>query len=96
MCYSTDERPLVFRDPSYFCPLLPKVLISEELYKEFEKLVSYIFTIQDRESTAINIWPMLTGIANSRNRAKTPEGIAMEKLSMKVREELNEVVFEMD
>ncbi len=96
MCYSTDERPLVFRDSSYYCPLLPKVLISEVLYREFEKLVNYIFTIQDRENTTINIWPMLTGIANSRNKAKTPKGIAMEKLSMKVREELNEIIFEMD
>ncbi|MHA1977581.1 MAG: hypothetical protein ACW98F_00315 [Candidatus Hodarchaeales archaeon] len=96
MCYSTDERPLVFRDSSYFCPLLPQVLITETLYKEFEKLVSYIFTIQDRESLTINIWPMLTGIANSRNKAKTLEGKVMEKLSTKVREELNEIIFEMD
>ncbi len=95
-CYSTDERPIVYRDASYFCPLLPQVIIKEELYKKFEQLVDYIFTIQDRESTTINIWPMLTGIANSKNKAKTPEGIAMEKLSIKVREELNEIIFEMD
>ena len=96
MCYSTDERPLIFRDSSYYCPLLPQVLITEFLYKEFEQLVKYIFTIQDRESTTINIWPMLTGIANSRNKAKTPEGKAMETLSTRVREELNEIIFEMD
>ncbi len=95
-CYSTDERPLVHRDTSYYCPLLPQVLISVELFKDFEQLVDYIFTIQDRENTTINIWPMLTGIANSKNKAKTPKGIAMEKLSIKVREELNEIIFEMD
>jgi hypothetical protein len=39
---------------------------------------------------------MLTGIANSRNKAKTLEGKVMEKLSTKVREELNEIIFEMD
>jgi hypothetical protein len=95
-CYSTDERPIVYQDASYHCPLMPQVVITEELYKKFEQLVDYIFTIQDRESTTINIWPMLTGIASSKNKAKTPEGIAMEDLSIKVREELNEIIFEMD
>ncbi|PWI47863.1 hypothetical protein CEE45_09475 [Candidatus Heimdallarchaeota archaeon B3_Heim] len=96
LCYSTDERPLIARDSSYYCPLLPKVIVSDDLYKKFEQLVSYILTIQDRESTTINIWPMLTGIANSCNKAKTPEGKAMERLSMKVREELNDIIFEME
>jgi hypothetical protein len=39
---------------------------------------------------------MLTGIANSRNKAKTPEGKAMEDLSAKVRKKLDDIVFEMD
>ena len=95
-CYSTDHQPLLIHDRVYGCPQLPKVTISEETYSDIEKLVNYIFTIQDKENTCINLWPMLTGIANSRNKAVTPEGKAMEELSSNVREKLDEIIFEMD
>ena len=83
-------------DKLFYCPLLPKVLLSKETITDVEKLVHYIFTIQDKESTTINLWPMLTGIATSNNRAQTPDGKAMEELSAKVRNELDEIIFEME
>ena len=84
------------KNETFYCPLLPKVILSKETIADIEKLVRYIFTIQDQESTTINLWPMLTGIASSKNRAITPDGKAMEKLSAKVRDELDEIIFEMD
>jgi hypothetical protein len=97
MCYSTDQKPLVMReDEIFYCPLLTKVLLSKETIAEVEQLVQYIFTIQDKESTTINLWPMLTGIANSKNRATTPRGKAMEELSAKVRKDLDDIIFELD
>ncbi|MHA2052321.1 MAG: hypothetical protein ACXABI_02105 [Candidatus Hodarchaeales archaeon] len=97
LCYSTDQRPLIQRDDEiFYCPLITKVLLSKETIQDIEKLVSYIFTIQDQESTAINLWPMLTGIANSKNKAMTPDGKAMEKLSVKVRKDIVDVIFEME
>ena len=95
-CYSTDEKPLKVLERDYTCPLLKKVAIDKETYGEIEVLVNYIFTIQDRENTCINLWPMLTGIANSKNKATTEQGKAMEKLSIRVREKLDEIIFEMD
>ncbi len=95
-CYSTDHQPLLIQNNVYTCPQIPKLTISDETYSKIKKLVNYIFTIQDKENTCINLWPMLTGIANSRNKATTPQGIAMEELSVKVREKLNEIIFEMD
>lgn len=83
-------------DKLFYCPLLPKVLLSKETITDVETLVHYIFNIQDQESTTINLWPMLTGIATSKNRAETPDGKAMEELSAKVRNELDEIIFEMD
>ena len=95
-CYSTDEKPLKLREDVYICPLLQNVKIDQETYSEVEELVNYIFTIQDKENTVINLWPMLTGIANSRNRARTHRGIAMEELSTRVREKLDEIIFDME
>ncbi|MCK4847756.1 MAG: hypothetical protein KAT16_01890 [Candidatus Heimdallarchaeota archaeon] len=95
-CYSTDHQPLLLRNKEYTCPQLPEVIISEETYSDIEELVNYIFTIQDRENTCINLWPMLTGIGHSRNKATTPKGKAMEGLSAKVREKLDDIIFEMD
>jgi hypothetical protein len=95
-CYSTDDKPLLKLNKVYTCPLVHEVSINIEIYENIEELVNYIFTIQDKENTCINLWPMLTGIANSRNKAKTPKGIAMEKLSAKVREKLDDIIFDMD
>jgi hypothetical protein len=95
-CYSTDDKPLIFRNNVYTCPLVPEVAINIEIYGHIEELVNYIFTIQDKENTCINLWPMLTGIANSRNKAKTPQGKAMEELSTRVREKLDDIIFEME
>lgn len=95
-CYSSDEKPLLLRSEKYTCPMLPNVSISLETYSDLEKLVNYIFTIQDKENTCINLWPMLTGIANSRNKAETPKGKEMQELSKRVREKLDDIVFEMD
>lgn len=97
LCYSTDHKPLVLRDDEvFYCLLLPQVGLSKETISEVEQLVQYIFTIQDQESTTINLWPMLTGIANSKNRATTPNGKVMEELAEKVRKDLEEIIFDFD
>ncbi|MHA1227114.1 MAG: hypothetical protein ACTSR2_12460 [Candidatus Hodarchaeales archaeon] len=94
LCYTQDHRPLLYLHGSYFCPEL-QIKLSETTYNEIEDFVQTILTIQDEENTAINLWVMLTGTSNSRNKAKTELGKDLENISKKVREELEEIVFNM-
>ncbi len=96
LCYSTDQQPLIYRDNKYHCPLKKNAVLTEQIYKNLEQLVMYFFTIQDKEGITINVWPMLTGIANSRNKATTKKGKEMEELARKLRADLDELIFEMD
>ncbi|MHA1974012.1 MAG: hypothetical protein ACTSW1_13520 [Candidatus Hodarchaeales archaeon] len=94
LCYTQDHRPLLYLHGSYFCPEL-QIKISEKTYSEIEDFVQAILTIQDVENTAINLWVMLTGTSNPRNKAKTDSGKDLENISKNVREELEEIVFNM-
>ena len=96
LCYSTDHQPLIHHNGEYSCPLKTKVVLSEDTYALLEKIVSHFLTIQDKESTTINVWPMLKGIANSRGKTKTDKGKEMVELVRELRAELDELIFEMD
>jgi hypothetical protein len=96
LCYTQDVRPLIQRVDSpdtYYCPLL-KFLLSTEAYDEISNLIESILTIQDEESTSINLWSMLSGISNPKCKPITAGGIKMERLSQKVRDRLEEIVYE--
>jgi hypothetical protein len=96
LCYSTDQKPLIFENNSYGCPLKTKVVLPDKIYKNLAEIVNYFFTIQDKEGITINVWPMLTGIANSKNKAVTEEGKEMVKLARNLREYLDKIIFDMD
>jgi hypothetical protein len=96
LCFSQDAKPLI-RNPgqdSYYCPL-HNFSLSNETYKEIYSLVKSILVIQDEESTSINIWPMLAGISNTKVKSVTAGGLKMVQLSQKVRDRLDEIVYEL-
>lgn len=94
LCYSQDIYPLIGRDSEYYCPLL-KISISSKTYEEIERIIHPILMIQDAENTSINLWPLLTGVATPQNLAKTKKGKELQKLSGRVKEELQEIIFEL-
>ncbi|MFX0173048.1 MAG: hypothetical protein ACFE9L_14140 [Candidatus Hodarchaeota archaeon] len=97
LCFSSDPRPLLYNkkennEDHYFCPLLSKVIISIETYKEIENLVESVLLIQDNEEICMNLWPMVSGIARMKDKASTVKGKEIQSLSQKVRDELEEIV----
>lgn len=91
-CYSQDAKPLRNQGDCFFCPLL-KFNLSKATYDEFGKLVSPLLAIQDEASTGINLWPMISGMADPTHQAITGKGIELQRLSAHVKEELEEIVF---
>lgn len=95
LCYSQDHKPLLSQDNGYFCPKL-KFTLSFGTYAEIEQITHMILAIQDTDNTCYNLWPMLTGVANPRNPAKTGGGKVLQQLSEKVRRELENIAFDLD
>ncbi len=89
-------RPLLKKDdqPGYQCPVLHFTL-SESTYAEIDSIVQPILTIQDEENTALNLWPLLSGVANPKHNSVTPEGKWMQQLSKKVRNELEKIIYDL-
>lgn len=94
LCYTQDARPLVSKGNQFFCPKLIFNL-SKEIYNEIEKLITPILAIQDEENTGINIWPLVTGVANPKYQAITNKGKKMQKISLHLKDELQEIVLEL-
>ncbi|MFW9777583.1 MAG: hypothetical protein ACFFE8_01935 [Candidatus Heimdallarchaeota archaeon] len=95
LCYSQHARPLLQMDdkPGYQCPVLHFTL-SAGTYEEIESIIHKILKIQDEENTALNIWPMLSGVANPKHKSTTPEGKGIQQLSKKVRDELEQIIYD--
>lgn len=79
--------------PGYQCPVLHFTL-SAGTYEEIESIIHKILKIQDEENTALNIWPMLSGVANPKHKSTTPEGKGIQQLSKKVRDELEQIIYD--
>lgn len=96
LCYSQSMQPLLKMDdqPGYHCPIL-NFTLSESTYAEIDSIVQPILTIQDEENTALNLWPLLSGVANPKHNSTTPEGKWMQKLSKKVRDELEQIIYDL-
>ena len=93
LCYSQDVRPLLPQNNHFFCPLM-NITISNETYQYLERILTPLLEIQDVENTGISIWPLLS--SNSfiwKHRAITDEGKEMEALIVKLREILEEIIF---
>ncbi len=91
LCYTQDLHPLLVNNGRFFCPEL-QFKLSTETYKEIETFVKSILTIQDEENTATNLWTIITGMSDPKNKATTIPGKKLVKISKKVREELDEIV----
>ena len=95
LCYSSDKRPLLYKEDSgFYCPLIPSMILSEDNYKEIEDLVQTILPIQDEEETCINLWPIFKGIA--KKKAESGKGRELGNLSQKVKNRLEEIVLNLD
>lgn len=92
-CYSQDHLPLLSKDKEFFCPQL-HFKLSQDTYSEIHKIITSILTIQDEENTAINLWPIFSRNSKITNpsQAQLGKGIEMQKISEKVRKELDEIV----
>lgn len=91
LCYTQDLHPLLCNDGRCFCPEM-QFKLSTATYKEIESFVNSILNIQDEENTATNLWTMITGMSNPKNKAKTMKGKKLVQVSKKVRKELDEIV----
>jgi len=91
LCYTQDLHPLLFNNRRFFCPEF-QFKLSLETYQEIKSFVNSILAIQDEENTATNLWTMITGMADPKNKATTIQGKKLVKISKKVREELDEIV----
>jgi hypothetical protein len=97
LCYTQDARPLLRRESNpdqYYCPLI-KLTLDCKIYNDFEKLISPLLQIQDEENTAINIWPMLSGWADSKHKATSAEGQEIAQLSVQIKETLENIVYDL-
>ncbi len=94
LCYTQDARPLINQENQYFCPRL-NFNLSRETYEEIDVLVTPVLAIQDEENTGINIWPLVTGVANPKYEAITNKGKQMQKISSHLKDELQEIVLEL-
>jgi hypothetical protein len=96
LCYSQDTRPLLLRDNQFFfCPLL-NINISKEIYEYLERILEPILDIQDEENTGISVWPLLS--TNSfiwKHKSITDKGKEMEEQIKKLREILEEIIFDL-
>ena len=94
LCYTQDVRPLLqltTASDEYYCPLI-KFSIDNETYEEIEQILAPLLLVQDEQNTAINIWPMLKGWANSKDKTTSPYGRRIVELSAHVKETLEELV----
>ncbi len=96
-CYTQDVKPLLQRaeTENYFCPLI-KFELPKDIYLAITRLIEPLLTIQDDENTGINVWPLVKGISNMKNKATTPEGKKIEKISRKIKAELEKIVFNLE
>lgn len=96
-CYTQDVKPL-FQSAdteNYFCPMY-QFEISKAIYSGIESIIEPLLTIQDDENTGINVWPMVKGLSQMKNRATTPKGKEIEKISRKVKDELDKIVVNLE
>ncbi len=99
-CYTRDQRPLMRREKAqekyyYTCPLVTKLELSNETYKEIDKIVKSILIIQDEHELTINLWPIFcrsSKITTPKKESVTAKGKEIQQLSQKVRDELQEIV----
>jgi hypothetical protein len=94
LCYTQDVRPLLCRTThpeEYYCPLI-KFSLERKLYDELESVLAPLLLVQDEQNTAINIWPMIKGWANSKEKARSAEGQRIVRISTHVKETLEELV----
>ncbi|MFX1516799.1 MAG: hypothetical protein ACFFC6_10840 [Promethearchaeota archaeon] len=93
LCYSQDSRPLLSQNNHFFCPLL-NISFSTEIYQYLEEILEPILEIQDEENTGISVWPLLSSSSFIwKQRAITTEGKKMEAKIIKLREILEEIIF---
>ncbi|UCG04539.1 MAG: hypothetical protein JSW11_11255 [Candidatus Heimdallarchaeota archaeon] len=93
LCFSQDARPLLPQNNHFFCPLT-NIRISNEIHQHLERILAPLLEIQDEENTGISVWPLLS--SNSfiwKQRAITEEGKEMEEQIKKLREILEEIIF---
>ncbi len=94
LCYTQDVRPLLQRTTNpdgYYCPLI-KFSLDNETYEEIEQILAPLLLVQDEQNTAINIWPMLRGWSNSKDKTTSALGRRIVELSIHVKETLEELV----
>jgi len=100
-CYTRDQRPLIQREIEgpekyyYTCPLVTKLELSPETYKEIEQVVSTILIVQDENELAMNLWPIFcrdSKITFPTKELVTDKGKEISHLSKRVREELQDIV----
>jgi hypothetical protein len=96
-CYTQDVKPLIQRaeTDNYFCPLI-KFELPIDIYNAISRLIEPLLTIQDHENTGINVWPMVKGISTMKNKATTPEGKEIERISQKVKDALEKIVLDLE
>jgi hypothetical protein len=97
LCYTQDLRPLLRRNDApneYHCPLI-KCSIDTNTYKGIEQVLAPLLQIQDEENTAINIWPMLKGWAESKHEATSEIGREIVRLSSQVKATLEEILYDL-
>lgn len=100
-CYTRDQRPLMRHQTEdqqsifYTCPLVKKLKLSNETYKEIEKIVKSIMIVQDEQELTINLWPIFcrdSKITSPKKESVTIKGKEIQQLSQKIRDELQEIV----
>lgn len=103
-CYTRDQRPLIRNEAEepqkyyYTCPLVKKLRLSRETYREIDKIVSSILIVQDEQETVINLWPVFcrnSKITTPKEESITTKGKEIQQISQKVREELQEIVLDL-
>ncbi|MFX1334974.1 MAG: hypothetical protein ACFFAM_11105 [Promethearchaeota archaeon] len=93
LCYSQDARPLLYQNDHCYCPFID-FSISSNNCQDLERILAPILEIQDEESTGFSVWPLLS--KNSfiwKHKSVTNEGKEMEKLIENLRNDLEEVIF---
>jgi hypothetical protein len=70
--------------------------LDSDLYSEIERVLAPLLLVQDEENTAVNIWPMLKGWADSKDKAKSENGQRLVAISTYVRETLEEIVCDLN
>ncbi|MFX1516798.1 MAG: hypothetical protein ACFFC6_10835 [Promethearchaeota archaeon] len=103
-CYTRDQRPLIQHEIEgpeeylYTCPLVTKLKLSRETYKEIEQVVSTILIVQDEHELTMNLWPIFcrdSKITFPTKKLVTDKGKEISLLSKRVREELQDIVLDL-